>query len=111
MTKHEMLYKSLLDNGKTKTWEYYGKEYGMSAESARAVWKKVRKAKNIVLSKTREQLAEHFAKEVGLVIVDKENVEAQNYIAELESTLVAYSENAKEGTASKTVISPEEITS
>ena len=74
MTKHQKLAQSLIQNGKTKSWSEYGQEFGLSAEAARAVWKKVRKGQEVMKEIAKRQLRADFF---------QEEVIKQNYIADL----------------------------
>lgn len=86
MSRHKELAESLKANGKQFSWETYGREYNMSAEAARSVWKRVRKINKI-------QAVQEIA----------------NHIADLEATILAYEEDSTKGTATKTFKVKDEI--
>jgi len=130
MTKKEALAQDIMANGKTKTWDEYSKQYGITLDEARGVWRKLQKEgiikvvseetnmtrKQIVL--TSENDFSNLMKKAYLEAEDIERLQDINdrnitngYISELESKVVEFSENLEKGTAIKTVETIEEVQS
>lgn len=117
MTNKNQLAQELTRTGKVNTWEYYGKKYNMSAESARKVGQKLRwRGTPIVASEDNDfmklyKLALQTAEELEHLQEVDDIATVNNYISELENKVVEYSENTKNGTATKTVETIEEVES
>lgn len=86
MSKNQTLQNYLLNNGKTHSWQEIGNMFNVSADAARHTWRRIKKSNK-----------------------SSDKTELNNYISELEDTIVSLVEDISKGTAEKTFNSNESI--
>jgi len=86
MSKNQTLQNYLLNNGKTHSWQEIGEMFNTTAETARHTWRRIKKSNK-----------------------SSDKTEVNNYISELEDTIVSLVEDISKGTAEKTFNSNESI--